>query len=712
MKIIGIRIIDGQPAVLKNLQINSWYPLGDFEEPSELKKWKIIGLEQRDEEVLNRLYKSTTEEAFADKMRISVQAIIGQNGSGKSSLAEIFLRLLNNFAYFLLDEKYRKIDLLKQDGEMQIPRVSAGRHLEMLGGFSAILYYEIDDRLLSIRFEDMQQGPGRMIFRDYKNGKGEEPIDASMSDYRRGVIMRSFFYTIYSNYSIYSFAHDEKKVTDTKNGKTWYSGLLHKNDGYVTPAVITPHRTENGLIDAEHEDELAKERLSVLSILYASRNKPFIDSIRPCEIDYRFKHKAYGDYFAKFQQLFVSILIDCPYSSQQIFRLFFYAWKKYLSESAQISVKYQKDKQLIKTAIYYLCYKSMKICVSYPDFSTTLGLKSIGGISVLNTNEMQIYKVVETLMSPEQASHITLKIRRCVTFLKNGQYEAEKGQMPIDLLIENNATHILTNEGKDKRIPFRTYDEVFLLTLPSFYDWEVRYRASEKSVAMKGNDDLFTLDALSSGQKQLFYSLSYYIYHINNIQSIERDDYRIIYHHINILMDEAELYYHPEYQRKLIAMIIDILGWCHVNGTKIRSINIIVLSHSPYVLSDVPNCNILYLKEGGVDHSPQSRKTETFASNIHTLLYNHFMLSNSIGEVARRAIEKITTAANQRQRLLHDDYVYYRKVVGMISEPMLRVPLEDILEQCKPEQEDRLEALRKQKEWIEAEIQRIEKEQK
>lgn len=705
MKIIGIRIIDGKPDVIKNLKMGTWYPFGDFEEPSEKKNWTIIGSNRRDEEMLNRLYKSATEESFADKMQISVQAIIGQNGSGKSTLAEIFLRLLNNFAYFLLDEKYRKPNKQKQEGA-NIPDVSMGRHLEMLGGFSAILYYEIDDKLLSIKFEDLLKGNGRMIFRDYKNGKGNEPIDATMSDNRRSLIMRSFFYTIYSNYSIYSFAHDETDLDEIECGKTWYSGLLHKNDGYVTPAVITPHRTKEGMIDAVHEDELATERLSVLSILYASQNKPFIDSIRPCEIDYEFDENAEKRYEEEFIKLCKPIVNERP---QKLLGFFRSAWESYL-KTYGVSIKYRNAQYLIDAAVSYLCYKSLKVCLNYAEFGNELGVSRSDGLVFLETNLDKCESVFRKLGSENFSSHATLKIRRCLTYLKEARYDIGNGMMSIKTFLARNAPHEISNDGREKQMPFRTYDEVFLLTLPSFYRWEIKYTSSKEKVALEEEDKIFTLDTLSSGQKQMLYSASYLVYHINNIQSIKRDDFRIIYHHINILMDEAELYYHPEYQRKLIAMIIDILGWCHVNGTKIRSINIIVLSHSPYVLSDVPNCNILYMKGGDVDRSPQSRMTETFASNIHTLLYNHFMLSNSIGEVARRAIEEITNAVKRKKRLPQDDYVYYKMVVGMISEPMLRNPLEEMLESCNPEN-DRLAILRRKKERIEEEIMKLEMEQ-
>lgn len=71
-------------------------------------------------------------------------------------------------------------------------------------------------------------------------------------------LLRHYFYTIVTNYSIYSF---NEKDYDTKclwnpdgidgvDG-SWIGGLLHKNDAYTSPVVLVPYRENNGSIDIE-----------------------------------------------------------------------------------------------------------------------------------------------------------------------------------------------------------------------------------------------------------------------------------------------------------------------------------------------------------------------------------------------------------------------------------------------------------------------------
>ncbi len=178
-------------------------------------------------------------------------------------------------------------------------------------------------------------------------------------------------------------------------------------------------------------------------------------------------------------------------------------------------------------------------------------------------------------------------------------------------------------------------------------------------------------------------SASYLLYHIKNIESVKEDSNRKAYHHINIVLDEAELYYHPEMQRTMIANIINMLSWCHINNTKIRSVHIMIVTHSPFVLSDVPQDRILYLKEGNVE----KKQNQTFAANIHDLLYNQFFIESPIGEVAHSSVKKIVDMYNEENKLLQKDKElfyenvgYYRNLVDYIGEKYLQNTLTEMLD--------------------------------
>ena len=145
---------------------------------------------------------------------------------------------------------------------------------------------------------------------------------------------------------------------------------------------------------------------------------------------------------------------------------------------------------------------------------------------------------------------------------------------------------------------------------------------------------------MSSGERQMLYSLSYIFYHIKNIASIKEDGKRVVgYHHVNLIFDEAELYYHPEYQRQYVTRLLEHLAMCNINRTNIRSINIMIITHSPFILSDLPETNILFLRKG--DDEKEDVPQKTLGANIYDLLKSGFFLDYAIGDVAQRKLQEI-----------------------------------------------------------------------
>lgn len=98
------------------------------------------------------------------------------------------------------------------------------------------------------------------------------------------------------------------------------------------------------------------------------------------------------------------------------------------------------------------------------------------------------------------------------------------------------------------------------------------------------------------------------------------------------MLDEVELYFHPDLQRRFICLLLDSIKG--LVPSSICGINITLVTHSPFVLSDIPSSNILCLSRDG----HQSAFDKTFAANIHDLFNNTFILPYTIGEYAQRMI--------------------------------------------------------------------------
>ena len=129
------------------------------------------------------------------------------------------------------------------------------------------------------------------------------------------------------------------------------------------------------------------------------------------------------------------------------------------------------------------------------------------------------------------------------------------------------------------------------------------------------------LNHLSSGERQFLYMMSTLVYHAINLKSIATDVNRVQYNKLNLVMDEVEICFHPELQRQFINKMIGVLTRMKLNEH--FDINILLTTHSPFVLSDIPAANLLCMEKGEpkkVDEVLQ----QTFCANIYDLLSSHF----------------------------------------------------------------------------------------
>lgn len=176
---------------------------------------------------------------------------------------------------------------------------------------------------------------------------------------------------------------------------------------------------------------------------------------------------------------------------------------------------------------------------------------------------------------------------------------------------------------------------------PPFFDIEILLTNETKNK--------IPLSTLSSGEKQKIHSLSSIVYHIINLNSVEKADNKglenktsesyINYPYINVIFDEIELYYHPEWQRRYIYDLLDYIS--KINSTtinKIKGINITFLTHSPYILSDIPSSNIIRLDKGEIRNGEDGH---TLGTNIHDLLAHSFFMKSTTGEYIAQKIKEI-----------------------------------------------------------------------
>lgn len=254
-------------------------------------------------------------------------------------------------------------------------------------------------------------------------------------------------------------------------------------------------------------------------------------------------------------------------------------------------------------------------------------------------------------------SHITLKLRQAFNYISNGGSAKIYNDKKI---LEDYVTSKFINLDK-------LSDKYGILLLdmenlpPAIFKWQIYFQRDSDSC-------LIPFDTLSSGEKQRYFSVGAIIYHLLNIDSIGSG--KVHYQAVNLMLEEIELYFHPEWQRSFTCHLMEMIG--QLTFKQIRSINVLYVTHSPYILSDIPKTNVLFLKNGEADYSMQEN---TFGSNINGLLKNGFFLpSLPMGEFANQKI-------NHLFALLHsgdfspNELETIRQEIQLVGEPVIRQQL-------------------------------------
>ena len=205
-------------------------------------------------------------------------------------------------------------------------------------------------------------------------------------------------------------------------------------------------------------------------------------------------------------------------------------------------------------------------------------------------------------------------------------------------------------------------------------------------------EDIIPFEGLSSGERQIAYSISSLMYHLINIDSTVDDKNpmameTIHYEHANVMMDEVELYFHPDLQRRFVKLLVDSLN--SMRWRYLQSVNVTLITHSPFVLSDIPMTNVLCLTREGV--SPFYDRT--FAANIHDLFNNTFVLPDTIEKKKKTKIKELVDFYYQKKKELdlaerddssevswpsRSEAEYFKYLINIVGDEYLQSELEDM----------------------------------
>lgn len=181
---------------------------------------------------------------------------------------------------------------------------------------------------------------------------------------------------------------------------------------------------------------------------------------------------------------------------------------------------------------------------------------------------------------------------------------------------------------------------------------------------------------MSSGERamQNMFSWLVLIPQLDRIMSIDHETYTSKL----LLIDEIDLYSHPEWQRRTIEQLI-----LTINNIETIPVQIIISSHSPIILSDFPRDNIIYLKKPNDQKTSvidvSSEHNQSFGANIYTLFNDAFFMENGVvGEFAKKKILEVYDELKNEGDLTEEES-YYQYFIDQIGNDIIRNEMRRLL---------------------------------
>lgn len=246
------------------------------------------------------------------------------------------------------------------------------------------------------------------------------------------------------------------------------------------------------------------------------------------------------------------------------------------------------------------------------------------------------------------------KLYRAIRFIKSffDVFNKLISSQQIDFVQNDHRTFLyyLKENNNDFYKFIETYNRIVLNDTFFYYSWE---------------------HEISSGEKSLltFFSRFWYAK-----KSIEETSSHNQLKSLIILIDEGDLYLHPNWQKLLFKQLVTTLP---IFFEKLDNIQLILTSHSPFIVSDIPSSDLIFLdrKDGPAFQTKLSVDENTFGANINNLYSDAFFMKDGlIGEFAKQVIFDLLEEIENVEITPNNLNSYLRRI-EIIGEPLIREKL-------------------------------------
>ena len=282
-------------------------------------------------------------------------------------------------------------------------------------------------------------------------------------------------------------------------------------------------------------------------------------------------------------------------------------------------------------------------------------------------NRLKILCLIFGYLEEEQIKDFILKKQVNLSYIE--LYELIKDEKYSYIITWNNFIEVMSIEDD-----YKTIIKQYLIFLK-----EIRREILEFS---------FT-PSLSSGEEKLLYLFVNIYDYVLSMKTVGTTKFTII-------IDEPDTLLHPNWQKKILSLVVTFIN----TFFKDDIFNIIITTHSPFILSDLPKQNIIFLekddKTGDCINATNDVDINPFGANIHTLLsHGFFMKDGLMGEFAKNKINDVINFLNGNISFVKTNDEA-QNLINIIGEPIIKKQLQKMLDSKRLSKIDEIDLIKNQ----------------
>ena len=133
-----------------------------------------------------------------------------------------------------------------------------------------------------------------------------------------------------------------------------------------------------------------------------------------------------------------------------------------------------------------------------------------------------------------------------------------------------------------------------------------------------------------------------------------------------LMVDEPDRALHPELARKFIAVLLEKVKAC-----KDRNVQIVLSSHSPFIVTDILPEGVYSIKEVSGKRIISNKK-DTYATNIYSLLMDSFMLENTFGQYSYQKLQDIIKLLKEQKNVSEEELERSKMIIDRVGEKTIK----------------------------------------